>query len=158
MSVVPDQELFSQRSPRLVWIICHPWLPIADIGLTRYALRPAAGASIRGFLIIGLNSRQPYNDDLALFRQMLGRHITSSLASTLLFEVELRRYRRRVEQAATDRAALTKELLQRARETELVEKRFFRVAEQAAVGIFILNRDGSIIYVRVWFLTNDRAC
>ena len=133
----------------LAQLLPNACLPITDISFTRYALRPSASADIHGFLIIGLNARHSYNDDLALFRQMLGRQITSSLASTLLFEVELRRYRRRAEQAATDKAALTKELLQRVRDTELVEKRFFQVAEQAAMGIFILNRDGSIVYVRV---------
>ena len=111
-----------------------------------YLLRPSNGTVIRGLLIVGLNRRQPYHHHHQLFRHTFGRQIASSMASIVLLEDEVRNNQRRNKQAATDRALLSEELLQRARDSEILENRFFRIAQLSPVAIFVLNNDGSIIY------------
>lgn len=114
---------------------------------TVHILRPSNGAEARGLLVLGVNSRQPFDYESKVFRQTLGSQIASSLASAVLFDDEKLAHQRRIKEAVTDKALLSQEILQRSRDTEVLENRFFRIAQLSPVAIFVTERNGSIIYV-----------
>lgn len=113
---------------------------------TVHLLRPSSGAKPRGLLMIGLSRRQPYDENHQKFRNFLSRQTTSSLAATVLFEDQIRENQRRIKNAATEKAALSKQLLQRTRDTAMLEKRFENLASASPVGICILTPNSEVFY------------
>ena len=104
------------------------------------------GESILGFLLMGLNPRRPYDDDYNLFVQLLGRQLTTSVASVVLFEEEIARGQRAAELAALDRDELSEQLAIQTQQAVESETRFTRMAEFAPVGIFIADEEGRYTY------------
>lgn len=82
------------------------------------------GDSILGFLLMGVNPRRPYDDDYSLFIQLLGRQLTTSVASVALFEEEIARGRRAAQLAALDRNELSEQLAIRTQEAVESETKF----------------------------------
>ncbi|KAL9030684.1 MAG: hypothetical protein Q9196_001229 [Gyalolechia fulgens] len=110
------------------------------------------GDSILGFLLMGVNPRRPYDDDYSLFVQLLGRQLTTSVASVVLFEEEIARGRRAAQLAALDRDELSEQLAIRTQEAVESETKFTRMAEFAPVGIFIADDRGRITYCNdTWY-------
>lgn len=109
-------------------------------------IHPTTGESILGFLVMGVNTRRPYDDDYSLFIQLLSRQLATSMASVVLFEEEIRRGQRAARLAAEDRVELSKQLILRTQEVAESETKFSRMAESAPVGIFIANHQGRIIF------------
>lgn len=110
------------------------------------------GDSILGFLLMGVNPRRPYDDDYSLFVQLLGRQLTTSVASVVLFEEEIARGRRAAQLAALDRNELSEQLAIRTQEAVESETKFTRMAEFAPVGIFIADDQGRITYCNdTWY-------
>ncbi|KAL8717150.1 MAG: hypothetical protein Q9225_005579, partial [Loekoesia sp. 1 TL-2023] len=110
------------------------------------------GDSILGFLLMGVNPRRPYDDDYSLFVQLLGRQLTTSVASVVLFEEEIARGRRAAQLAALDRIELSEQLAIRTQEAAESETKFTRMAEFAPVGIFIADNEGRITYCNdTWY-------
>lgn len=58
-----------------------------------FPMRPTTTDNVLAFLVLGVNPRQPYNDDYKSFSTMLNRQLATSLASIILFEEETRRMR-----------------------------------------------------------------
>lgn len=111
-----------------------------------------SGESILGFLLMGVNPRRPYDDDYSLFVQLLGRQLTTSVASVVLFEEEIARGRRAAQLAALDRNELSEQLAIRTQEAVESETKFSRMAEFAPVGIFIADDQGRITYCNdTWY-------
>ncbi|KAL8942219.1 MAG: hypothetical protein Q9216_001795 [Gyalolechia sp. 2 TL-2023] len=111
-----------------------------------------SGDSILGFLLMGVNPRRPYDDDYSLFVQLLGRQLTTSVASVVLFEEEIARGRRAAQLAALDRNELSEQLAIRTQEAVESETKFTRMAEFAPVGIFIADDQGRITYCNdTWY-------
>ncbi|KAK3653387.1 hypothetical protein LTR56_004591 [Elasticomyces elasticus] len=104
------------------------------------------GASILGFLVLGVNPRRPYDDDYSLFLQLLSRQLATSLASVVLFEEEIRRGQRAAKLAALDRIELSEQLAARTQEAIESETKFTRMAEFAPVGMFIADHSGRITF------------
>ncbi|KAL8700823.1 MAG: hypothetical protein Q9224_000784 [Gallowayella concinna] len=104
------------------------------------------GDSILGFLVMGLNPRRPYDDDYSLFVQLLGRQLTTSVASVVLFEEEIARGERAAQLAALDRSDLSKRLAIQTQQAVESETKFTRMAEFAPVGIFIADEHGDYTY------------
>ncbi|KAL8828700.1 MAG: hypothetical protein Q9170_006486 [Blastenia crenularia] len=110
------------------------------------------GDSILGFLLMGVNPRRPYDDDYSLFVQLLGRQLTTSVASVVLFEEEIARGRRAAQLAALDHNELSEQLAIRTQEAVESETKFTRMAEFAPVGIFIADNEGRISYCNdAWY-------
>ncbi|KAK8162198.1 hypothetical protein IWX90DRAFT_236824 [Phyllosticta citrichinensis] len=116
-------------------------------------IHPTTGEAILGFLILGVNPRQPYNDDYSLFVQLLSRQLATSLASVVLFEEEIRRGQRAAKLAALDRMELSEQLAARTQEARDSETRFTRMAEFSPAGLFIADSEGHITYCNdTWYL------
>ncbi|KAL8690581.1 MAG: hypothetical protein Q9218_004001 [Villophora microphyllina] len=108
--------------------------------------------SILGFLLMGVNPRRPYDDDYSLFIQLLGRQLTTSVASVVLFEEEIARGKRAAQLAAMDRNELSEQLAIRTQEAVESETKFSRMAEFAPVGIFIADSKGKLTYCNdTWY-------
>ena len=115
-------------------------------------VHPTTGESILGFLVLGVNPRRPYDDDYALFIQLLSRQLATSLASVVLFEEEIRRGQRAAKLAALDRIELSEQLAARTQEARDSETRFARMAELSPAALFIANSQGQIIYCNdTWY-------
>jgi PAS domain S-box-containing protein len=115
-------------------------------------IHPTTGENILGFLVLGVNPRRPYDDDYALFVQLLSRQLATSLASVVLFEEEIRRGQKAAKLAALDRIELSEQLAARTQEAIESEKRFTRMAEFAPVGMFIADSEGTINFANdTWY-------
>ncbi|KAK6512017.1 hypothetical protein TWF481_000915 [Arthrobotrys musiformis] len=104
-----------------------------------------------GFLVLGINPRRPFDEDYRLFIQLLTRQLTTSIASVVLYEEELRRAQRAVRLAALDRVELSHQLAIKSKEAEHSELKFTRLAEFAPVGVFIADFQGKISYYNDMF-------
>lgn len=115
-------------------------------------IHPTTGESTLGFLVMGINPRRPYDDDYALFVQLLSRQLATSLASVVLFEEEIKRGQRAAKLAALDRIELSEQLAARTQEAIDSETKFTRMAEFAPVGMFIAESEGRILYCNdTWY-------
>lgn len=115
------------------------------------------GDSILGFLLMGLNPRRPYDDDYNLFVQLLGRQLTTSVASVILFEEEIARGERAAQLAALDRNELSERLKIQTQQAAESETKFTRMAEFAPVGIFIADEQGRFTYLNDTFYDISRV-
>ncbi|KAF3122421.1 hypothetical protein TWF594_002837 [Orbilia oligospora] len=104
-----------------------------------------------GFLVLGINPRRPFDEDYRLFIQLLTRQLTTSIASVVLYEEEIRRAQRAVRLAALDRVELSHQLAIKSKEAEHSELKFTRLAEFAPVGVFIADFQGNISYYNDMF-------
>ncbi|EGX53941.1 hypothetical protein AOL_s00004g600 [Orbilia oligospora ATCC 24927] len=104
-----------------------------------------------GFLVLGINPRRPFDEDYRLFIQLLTRQLTTSIASVVLYEEEIRRAQRAVRLAALDRVELSHQLAIKSKEAEHSELKFTRLAEFAPVGVFIADFQGKISYYNDMF-------
>lgn len=115
-------------------------------------IRNPTGDLVLGFLLMGVNSRRPYDDDYDLFIQLLNRQLAASMASCVLFEEEIAKGRRASRLAARDRIQMAEQLAARTEEAAESEKKFARMAEFAPVGIFIADFQGHITYCNdTWY-------
>jgi PAS domain-containing protein len=102
-------------------------------------LVPTTGEQVEGFLILGTNPRRPFDDNYQQFVHVMLRLLATTLASVVLFDDEVRRNERAINQAAQLQEQLLAEL-------QLKEKRFQRFAERSDVAIFILEPTGKYTY------------
>ncbi|KAG6010734.1 hypothetical protein E4U21_004122 [Claviceps maximensis] len=100
----------------------------------------------RGFVVLGVNPRRPYDEDYKLFVHLMMRQLATSLASVVLFEEEVRRSAKAARLAAIDREHLSLQLQMRTQEAVESEYKFSRLAEFAPVGIFIADFNGCFRY------------
>ncbi|KAF2165759.1 hypothetical protein M409DRAFT_67100 [Zasmidium cellare ATCC 36951] len=99
-----------------------------------------------GFLILGLNSRRPYDADYQRFIRLLHNQLTTTLASLVMAEEEARRNRVAARLAARDRIRLVEQLAERTHQVQQSEIRFRSMADFAPIGIFELNAVGQLQY------------
>ena len=105
-----------------------------------------ASENVLGFLIVGLNPRRPYDEDCQLFIQVVNKLFTTSLASVVLLEEEIRHRENMISQAAKVQEQLSEQLLSSQRKVELTEKKLQRFAERADRAIFIADMTGQCTY------------
>ncbi|CAK7242601.1 MAG: hypothetical protein STHCBS139747_004097 [Sporothrix thermara] len=105
-----------------------------------------SSVSISGFIVMGTNPRRPYNRDYRLFVHLLARQLTTSLASVVLYEEEVRRSQRAARRAAQDRHELSQQLEIQIQQVADSENRFMRMAEFTPVGMFVADGAGRITY------------
>ncbi|KAJ9647794.1 hypothetical protein H2199_001569 [Coniosporium tulheliwenetii] len=123
---------------------------------------PNSTETVLGYLVMGMNTRRPYDDEYRTFHRLLNRQIVTSMASVLLLEEETRRGRTIAEQAALDQRKFEEQLSLRTRELERSREQLQNFADCVPVGIFVLtftpdNTDGTYQYRNErWFeLTGD---
>jgi len=98
------------------------------------------------FIILGINPRRPYDGDSRLFVTLLSRQLSTSMASVVLYEEEVKRGRMAALIAAQNNQELSEQLMQRTQEAVESEYKFTRMAEFAPVGMFIAGPDGRFNY------------
>ncbi|ERS99698.1 histidine kinase group protein [Sporothrix schenckii 1099-18] len=106
----------------------------------------ASSSSISGFIVMGTNPRLSYNRDYRLFVHLLARQLTTSLASVVLYEEEVRRSQWAARRAAQDRQELSHQLQIRTQQAVDSQNRFMRMAEFTPVGMFVTDNTGRITY------------
>ncbi|OCK84334.1 hypothetical protein K432DRAFT_422644 [Lepidopterella palustris CBS 459.81] len=134
-------------------VVCAIRPTTTSIGPRRAAL---------GFIVIGLNTRRPYDDEYRSFILLLSRQITTSMPSVLLLEQETRRRRAIAEQASIDQQFMEDELAIRTNELEKSTFQLRGISDSLLVGIFVADYlpgepNGSYSYRNdKWFeLTGD---
>jgi PAS domain S-box-containing protein len=98
-------------------------------------VRPTNGDTVLAFLLIGVNPRRAYDREYMAFISMLNRQLATSLASTMLFEEEIRRSRDAAEAAALQQEHLSQQLA-------VQTSRLRRMTELSPLGMFLISPDG----------------
>jgi len=101
---------------------------------------PMGGAGLAGFLILGLTERRPYDDDYKLFLRLLSDRLLNSTAQVSLPK-EMKDAQIAAEEAALRHATLSQQLVLKSQEADRNEAKVTRMAQQAPVGIIVLDVD-----------------
>ncbi|KAF2087680.1 hypothetical protein K490DRAFT_16186, partial [Saccharata proteae CBS 121410] len=102
---------------------------------------PLSGTSIRGFLLLGLNPRRPYDEDYRIFVRLLNDRLIKAVASIFLPE-EQRRSQELMDETNARHAKWERELQQKRREAESAEATFTKLAESTPIGCAVFQLDG----------------
>lgn len=108
-----------------------------------------------GILIMGLNTRRPWNDAYQSWISEFGRDINESVTSILLIEEAARIQHENAKQAAREQVLLAKELAAREREASYANDktmRLLKMMEQVDVGIFECSPSGTLLQANdAWY-------
>lgn len=102
---------------------------------------PLSGTSIRGFLIMGLNPRRPYDEDYQIFIRLLNDRLVKAVASIFLPE-EQRRSREIIEENNSRHDKFSRDLERRTQEAQYAEATFTALAESAPIGCVVFEVNG----------------
>ncbi|EKG11966.1 hypothetical protein MPH_10861 [Macrophomina phaseolina MS6] len=102
---------------------------------------PLSGTSVRGFIILGLNPRRPYDEDYQVFIRLLNDRLVKAVASIFLPE-EQKRNQEIIEENNSRHNRFSKELERRKQEAEFAEATFTALAECAPIGCVVFQLDG----------------
>ncbi|PNS15415.1 Hybrid signal transduction histidine kinase K [Sphaceloma murrayae] len=108
-------------------------------------LRLSSGAAV-GCLIIGANPLRPYDNEYQHFVQVMARQIEDALKLVVIIEAQSRLLRDTVKQATIQQQVLSEQLIQQTKEARESELRFLNFAEQAPVGVYVLDNGGNVQY------------
>jgi hypothetical protein len=107
---------------------------------------------IAGYLIVGVNTRRPYDTEYQDWIEVLSNLLGTSAASVALHEKELRRRKRQEEQAAKDREALSAEVAVLVKEASNVAEKlqnFHDIANAVGLGYFEFGINGRLMHANV---------
>ena len=108
-------------------------------------IRPTQAESVLAFLVLGLNSQRPYDDDYQVFLRLLNRQLATSVASVVLIEDEIRRAKLAADQALLDSIKLEEQLALQAQEAAKSQARFQRLADTGGVSaLWVTNSEGIV--------------
>jgi PAS domain-containing protein len=110
-------------------------------------IKPSATKPPQGVLFLLLSARRPYDEDYALFIELLTRQIATSLTGVQLLEEEIRRAREIAEADRRKGEELERALQQRTKELRASQGFMGRLAEICPVGIFVSDRNGEFSFV-----------
>ncbi|KAF4551846.1 Histidine kinase-, DNA gyrase B-, and HSP90-like ATPase-like protein 1 [Elsinoe fawcettii] len=108
-------------------------------------LRLSSGTAV-GCLILGINPLRPYDDEFEHFVRVMARQIEDAHKLVVFIEAQAKLLRETMDQAAIEQRILAEQLQQQTRRAQEAALRFLNFANQAQVGVFVLNTDGSIQY------------
>ncbi|KAF3935300.1 hypothetical protein ABW19_dt0205912 [Dactylella cylindrospora] len=112
----------------------------------------SAADEISGFLVLGLNTRRPWEDDYILFVQLLSRQLSTCLSANFFFEAEVRRSENLARIAAMEKIILSNQLAAKTMEAKATEFRFKRFLEAAPIGIYVCDHHGRVTFVNdAWY-------
>jgi PAS domain S-box-containing protein len=113
---------------------------------------PTNRENVLGFVLIGINPRHAYDDDYRTFINILSRQMSTSIASVVLAEEELKRTRVAAQLATQDRIRLSEQLAVTKQEAEASEVRFRQMTEMSPMAMFHFDEMGNILYANErWF-------
>jgi hypothetical protein len=118
--------------------------------LTRAVLVPIKPSTTRppqGFLFLVLSPRRPYDEDYALWVELLTRQVASSLTNVQLLEEDTRRTKEIAEADRLKGEELQKALTLRTKQLNASEGFMGRLAEICPVGIFVSDDHGEFSFV-----------
>ena len=107
---------------------------------------------ISGFLVVGLNTRRPFDTEYQEFVQIFSNLLNTTIASITLYEDESRSRKRALEQAAMDREVLNAEVAVLTQEASEINARLHSmkdVVNKVGVGFFEYDMDGKLVYANV---------
>jgi GAF domain-containing protein len=108
--------------------------------------------SVVGYLLIGLNTRRPYDDEYKDWIKVFSNLLGTSAASVALHEEEVRNRQRQEAQAARDHAALNNQVATLTQEAcDVAEKlqNFHDIANTVGLGYFEIDIDGMLVHANV---------
>ncbi|WPH05063.1 Hypothetical protein R9X50_00796200 [Acrodontium crateriforme] len=115
-------------------------------------IRHANRGNRAGILILGLNTRRPYDDPHQDFVRSLSNQLVRSFSTVTLAEDEARLARRAAELAAQDHIRLSENLALIKEEAKANEKRFRQMADHSPIAMFEVNDAKELIYVNdIWY-------
>lgn len=103
-----------------------------------FPVRPTNAEAVMAFLLIGVNPRRPYDEDYHHFVNILNRQLSTSLASIMLYEDEIRRGQTAAEAAAKEREQLSDQLA-------MQTLRLQRMTETSPVGMYYIDEKGVML-------------
>jgi hypothetical protein len=112
--------------------------------------------TIVGYLLIGLNTRRPYNDEYKDWIEVFSNLLGASAASVALHEEEIRNRDRQEAQAAKDRAAFNNQvatLTQKASDVAEKLQNFHDIANTVGLGYFEIDINGMLVHGNVRTVT-----
>jgi hypothetical protein len=108
--------------------------------------------SVVGYLLIGLNTRRPYDNEYKDWIKVFSNLLCASAASVALHEEEVRNRHRQEAQAARDRAVLNNQVATLTQEaSDVAEKlqNFHDIANTVGLGYFEIDIDGMLVHANV---------
>jgi GAF domain-containing protein len=108
--------------------------------------------STTGYIIMGLNTRRPYDAEYQEFLVVFTNFLSTSAASVALHEEEVRNRKRQEEQAARDREALSAEVACLAQEASVVAgklQNLHDIANAVGLGYFEFGINGQLLHANV---------
>ncbi len=111
------------------------WRGFGEPSRTIVIFSLSAGNDVRGFLVLGMNLRRPYDEGSQQFIQLLERQLSTAITSTVL-----------IEQVKLSHARVTRQLAIRTREVAGSEARFKLLTELSPIGVVYLIPDGTVKY------------
>jgi len=109
-------------------------------------LVPTTTDNVSGIIVLGINPRRSLDQDYKQFINFCGNVLTTSLASVMLLEDEVRRSTALSRQARLIQTRLGEELIFSQAETQKSEERFQKFADRADVAMFVLDTAGEYSY------------
>ncbi|KAH4933297.1 hypothetical protein HBI88_052490 [Parastagonospora nodorum] len=110
--------------------------------------------TITGYIIVGLNTRRPYDTEYQDWIEVFSNLLGTSAASVALHEEEVRNRKRQEEEAARDREALSAEVAVLAQEaSDVTEKlsNFYQLANAVGLGYFEFAISGELVHANEAF-------
>lgn len=108
--------------------------------------------TIVGYLLIGLNTRRPYDNEYKAWIKVFSNLLGASAASVALHEEEIRKRKRQEAQAERDRAALNAEVANLTQEASHVAEKlrnFHDIADEVGLGYFEIDINGILLHANV---------
>ncbi|KAI4617590.1 uncharacterized protein J4E87_008226 [Alternaria ethzedia] len=105
--------------------------------------------TIVGYLLLGLNTRRPFDDEYKDWIKVFSNLLGASAASVALHEEEIRKRELQEEQAARDRAALNAEVANLTLEASHVAEKlrnFHDIADEVGLGYFEIDVNGILLH------------
>jgi hypothetical protein len=108
--------------------------------------------TVVGYLLVGLNTRRPYDDEYKDWIKVFSNLLGASAASVALYEEEVRNRQRQEAQAAQDRATLNNQVATLTQEASNVAEKlqnFHEIANTVGLGYFEIDIDGMLVHANV---------
>ncbi|CAN9278204.1 unnamed protein product [Alternaria alternata] len=112
--------------------------------------------TIVGYLLIGLNTRRPYDNEYKAWIKVFSNLLGASAASVALHEEEIRKRKRQEAQAERDRAALNAEVANLTQEASHVAEKlrnFHDIADEVGLGYFEIDINGILLHANETYFT-----
>ncbi|KAL1797756.1 hypothetical protein ACET3X_004362 [Alternaria dauci] len=112
--------------------------------------------TVVGYLLVGLNTRRPYDDEYKAWIKVFSNLLGASAASVALHEEETRKRKHQEAQAERDCAALNAEVANLTQEANHVAEKlrnFHDIADEVGLGYFEIDINGTLLHANETYFT-----